>query len=1054
VHLQRPKSTPGTFFDAGPEPARKRIEAHPRRRFRMVQTRCDMRKCGADLICLQCPPSFRNPQAFPMSQRYTSFSRRHARLSMKLLFQEAHHAENLYRLILDNALDAFIAIDQEGNIIEWSAHAEDIFGWTKDAVLGIPLTETIIPPRFHAAHMAGIRRYLQTGEGRILNRRVELYARRRDGSEIPVELTVTPVHTPGRVIMFASLRDISQRKALEDEIHHQAGITRSILDSMADAVVVADPTGHLIMANPAAQRLLDLQPVENDPSQSYRDFTIYTQDGTRLAPDQMPMAAALRGENADGIVAMIKPRSLPEPVWGSANARPLIDLQGRLVGGVVVWHDITELRKQADALRRQARKLHEQASLLDLAHDAIIVRTPEDVITYWNQSAERLYKYSREEAIGQVSHTLLKARFPLPLEALRNILLEKKFWEGEVVHINKEGDELIVFSQWSLDIEDGRPYRYLETNNDITQQKQTERALRQSQEEFRLLVEAATDYAIMMIGTDGTIASWNSGAERMLGLAAAAAVGMNVSQLFTAEDRGSGEPLRELEEARNTGRSEDDRWHVRQDGTRFWATGVVTPLRNDDGSLRGYVKIMRDQTSQRLAAEQTHFLANHDGLTGLPNRVHFSNQLHSSIALSERNNVSLAVLLLDLDRFKLVNDTFGHHTGDLLLKDVALRIMSSIRETDFVARLGGDEFVIIQKDVSQPNAAETLARKLIQELGRPYFLESQEVLSGTSVGISFYPGDAKNSVELLKRADLALYRAKNAGRHTYQVYTSELFKEQVWKKDREAALRSALLNHEFELYYQPQIHLGEWKISNVEALLRWKAADMELVLPNDFLDIAEETGIIIEIGEWTLRQACEQVHKWQQQGLTDLRLSVNCSARQFNDPRFVAMIPGILDEAGISADSLELEVPEAMLAAHPEIKGHLSELRALGIRITIDNFGTGTTALADFKDFEFDVLKIDRAFVQHLPHRREDSAITSAIISLAHNLGISVVAGGVETAEQLAYLKARDCTSAQGFIFSPPVPAAKFEELMLNGSWSRINRGPSITEPVISKDLH
>jgi diguanylate cyclase (GGDEF)-like protein/PAS domain S-box-containing protein len=965
---------------------------------------------------------------------------------MKSLFQEAKQAENFYRLILDNALDAFIAIDQSGNIIEWSTQAEQTFGWTKEQVLGIPLIETVIPERFHAAHLAGLERFLAFRKGRILNKRIELYGRRCDGSEIPVELTITPIEAPGRLIMFASLRDISERKTLQEELHRQADLTRSILDSMADAVVVADPTGRLIMVNPAAQRLFDIRPAEVDPEQDYRVFSVYATDGERrLAADEYPMAKALRGEHVDGMVAVVRHEKLPDGAWVAANARPLLDGQGKLMGGVVTWRDITELRRGTEALARQARQLQEQANLLDLAHDAILVRTIDDVITYWNLSAERLYKYSRAEAVGQVSHTLLKARFPVSIDEIRAVMLETHYWEGEVVHTTKDGRELIVFSQWSLDRREGEPFRYLETNNDITLQKHTERALKQSQQDFRLLVEASTDYAIIMLDPNGKILSWNSGAERILGYQTVEAIGSHVSRIFTEEDRGNGAPLRELAEAKSTGRAEDDRWHERNDGRRFWATGVVTPLWNPDGTLRGFVKIMRDETAQRLAAEQTQFLANHDGLTGLPNRVHFSNQLHSAMAMSERTNLPLAVLLLDLDRFKLVNDTFGHHTGDLLLKEVALRIMSSLRETDVVARLGGDEFVIIQKDVSQPLAAETLARKLIQELGRPYQLEAQEVISGTSIGICFYPSDARNSVELLKRADLALYRAKNAGRHTYQVYTSELFSEQAGKQDRAIALRGALAKDEFQLYYQPQIDLDNWKISTVEALLRWQASEMELMLPNEFLDIAEESGLIVEIGEWALREACNQVHKWRMQGMSELRLSVNCSARQFSDPKFVALIPSILDDAGMDADSLELEIPEAMLAQHPEIKTQLSELRALGIRITIDNFGTGTTALADFKDFSFDVLKIDKAFVQHLPHRREDSAITSAIIDLAHNLGISVVAGGVETAEQLAYLKARDCTSAQGFIFSPPVPADEFEELMLNGSWSRINRavGPS-----------
>jgi diguanylate cyclase (GGDEF)-like protein/PAS domain S-box-containing protein len=959
---------------------------------------------------------------------------------MKLLFQEASQAENLYRLILDNALDAFIAIDPQGNILEWSAQAEAVFGWKKQQVLGKPLHETIIPPRYRPAHLAGLRRYLDSGKASVLHRRLEAMALHRDGSEIPVELSITPIETPDRTIFFASVRDISDRKLLEEEIHRHAGLTLSVLNSMADAVAVVDLQERLVMLNPAGQRLLSLKPMEISTLHPLNAIALYQADSDTLYPhEQRPLPRALRGEHVNALLARIRHEEFPNGIWVSINARPLTDSQGAMIGAVAVFQDVTELRRHEEEAAQQTRLLQEQASLLDLSQDAIFARTTDDVITYWNRSAETLYRFSRAEALGRISHELLRTRFLTPIEEIHAALHERHYWEGELIHITKDGREITVFSQWAVDFHEGLPHRYLETNTDITQQIQIERALKQSQQDFRLLVESA-EHAIMLTDPDGVIQSWNAGAERILGLSAAEAIGRPLSSLFTTEDRAMGEPLRELEEAKRTGRSEDDRWHVRRDGSRFWATGVVTPIWNDDGSLRGFAKIMRDQTEQRLADEQTRFLANHDALTGLPNRVSFSNRLHQSLALAQRNDTPMAVLLLDLDRFKYVNDTFGHHIGDLLLKDVALRILSSIRETDFVARLGGDEFVVIQTDVSQPEASETLARKLILELGRPYQLDGQEIASGTSIGIGVYPGDAKNSVELLKRADLALYRAKDAGRHTYQVYTSELFSEQAGKKSRETALRGALANHEFELHYQPQIDLATWKISSVEALLRWRATEREMILPGDFLVLAEETGLIIEIGEWALREACHQVRRWQRQGLSDLRLSVNCSARQFGDPRFVAMIPAVLRDTGVAPASLELEVPEAMLARHPEIKAQLTELRALGIRITIDNFGTGATALIDFQDFEIDVLKIDKAFVQHLPHRREDSAITSAIISLAHNLGINVVAGGVETAEQLAYLKARDCTSAQGFIFSPPVPADQFEQLLLSGSWSRINR--------------
>lgn len=840
---------------------------------------------------------------------------------MESPFQEEKQAEHLYRLIVNNALDAFIAIDEQSVILEWSARAQSMFGWSKEDVLGRMLTDTIIPERERAAHLAGMQHYLKTGEGRLINRRTEMIGCRSDGTEIPVELAVTPVPMPDRMIFFASLRDLTQAKALEEELHRQASITTAVVNNVAGSIVVADQSERLIMVNPAGQQLLNMKPVELDDKQSLDSFQLFLPDEeTPYPPELRPTRRALRGEQVDGAIAFIRHPRMPDGAWVSINARPLLDSHGVPSGAVAIFHDITELRRREAELARHARLLQE------------------------------------------------------------------------------------------------------------------------SQAELRLVMDS-TDYAIIMLDPDGTVRGWNPGAEKITGLSAQEAIGRKIAVLlFTEEDQEAGRPQQELEHAQRTGRTDDDRWHKRRDGSRFWASGVVTAVRNPDGSVRGFIKILRDLTPQRLAEEQTRFLANHDGLTGLPNRVNFSNHLHQSIALSRRNKVPLALLLLDLDRFKHVNDTFGHHTGDLLLKEVALRIVSSIRETDFVARLGGDEFIIIQSDVSQPEAAETLARKLVMELGRPYDLEGQEIFSGTSIGLCVYPADGSSPVELFKRADLALYRAKNAGRHTYQFYTHDLQSEQTGKAEREVALRGALQNGQFELYYQPQIDLEDWKISTVEALLRWNASDMEMVLPNDFLEIAEQTGVIVELGEWALREACHQVRRWQAHWLKGLRLSVNCSARQFGDPRFVATIPAILQETGLAPSSLELEVSEAMLARHPEIRQQLSELRALGIRLTIDNFGTGAVALIDLKDFGVDVLKIDKAFVQHLPHRREDAAITSTIISLAHNLGINVVAGGVETAEQLAYLKARDCTSAQGFLFSPPVSAAKLEELMLDESWSRLNR--------------
>jgi diguanylate cyclase (GGDEF)-like protein/PAS domain S-box-containing protein len=945
----------------------------------------------------------------------------------------------LYRLILDNALDAFIAIDASGRVIHWSLAAERTFGWTSGEAVGSLLTDNIVPPRYREAHRNGLERYLKTGEQRRLERRIEIQALRKDGVEIPVELSITPIGRGDELIFSAAARDISRGRALENEARRQASITTSVLDSMADAVAVADRAGNLLMINPAGRRLLNMPASRTSSGQTFRDYDLLHEDGvTRFSDGERPMARALRGESLSDVVGRVSHEGDPPGPWISANGRPLLDSSGELAGGVVVFHDITGQREREAMLTAQALALREQASLLDLTRDAVLARNLDDLITYWNGGAERLYGYSAKEAVGRRSNDLLRTTFSTPSAQIMQALATDKYWAGQLVHMTKSGKEVIVFSQWAAEMRGGEAYRYLETNTDITDRVKTERVLRQTQESYRLLVEKSTDFAIITTDVLGSIQTWNAGAENIMGLTDEEAVGHHISEIFTPEDRTTDLPKHELDNARLHGRAEDNRWHLKRDGSRFWASGVVMPLWNDDGRLRGFVKIMRDQTSQRLAEEQTHFFANHDMLTGLPNRVYFSNELHKSIVASRRSHTPLSVLLLDLDRFKTVNDTFGHHTGDLLLKEVAMRIRSTLRENDFVARLGGDEFVVIQVDVTQPRAAETLAGKLVEKLGQPYQLEGSEIVTGASVGVSTCPFDGGDVVDLLKKADLALYRAKSHGRGTWRFYQHPPTGDAGWAAEREDALRHALANNELLLYYQPQIDLDTWKISSVEALLRWKMHDVDMVLPNDFLAMAEESGIIVEIGEWALAEACRQVKRWQDRGMNGLRIAVNCSAQQFTSD-FVERMTPILRAARLPDNSLELEVRESMLTSVTGIKPQLRALRALGVRITIDNYGTGTNPLIDLRDFEVDGLKIDRAFVEHLPHRRKDSAIASAIISLAQSLGIDVSAGGVETAEQLAYLKARACTSAQGYIFSAPLPADELETLMMEGHWSRMN---------------
>ncbi|HEY0845247.1 MAG TPA: bifunctional diguanylate cyclase/phosphodiesterase, partial [Noviherbaspirillum sp.] len=387
-----------------------------------------------------------------------------------------------------------------------------------------------------------------------------------------------------------------------------------------------------------------------------------------------------------------------------------------------------------------------------------------------------------------------------------------------------------------------------------------------------------------------------------------------------------------------------------------------------------------------------------------------------------------------------INDTMGHHTGDLLLKEVGSRLSGCIRETDFVARLGGDEFVVIQTGLHNADDAAILARKIAGELSSPYRLGDVEVYSGSSIGISIFPDDAHDQAQLLQNADIAMYRAKAARRDGFEFFTKALGEHIEGRKRLEDRLRASLETQRLEVHYQPQIDLNTWRTTSVEALLRWKDPEMHSVPVSELIAIAEENGSIIDFGKWILHAVCQQARDWRKHKLPPFRIAVNLSPLQFRDPGFLDIVRNTLAEYDIEPGCIEMEITERLLVQDSGVSTSiLRSLKSMGIHISVDDFGTGYSALSYLRDFPIDVIKIDQSLVRHLPTRREDVAIASSVIGLAHKLGIKVIAEGVESSEQLAFLKAQDCTAAQGFLFQPPVSADELAHLMRHGHWSHMN---------------
>jgi len=443
--------------------------------------------------------------------------------------------------------------------------------------------------------------------------------------------------------------------------------------------------------------------------------------------------------------------------------------------------------------------------------------------------------------------------------------------------------------------------------------------------------------------------------------------------------------------------------------------------------------IVRDISESKRTQQQLHFLAHYDTLTGLPNRLLFNESLQQAQTYANRTSDTIAVMFIDLDRFKNINDTLGHGVGDKLLQQVGARISLCIRESDTVARMGGDEFAVVLVNVREERDAAVVAEKIIDALRLPFMVEDHEVFVGASIGITFYrPGQDDRDV-LLEKADVAMYHAKERGRNNYQFYSSEMDEVAYERLVMENHLRHALDRNEFILYYQPQIAVEGGCVTAVETLLRWQHPERGLVAPGEFISLLEESGLIVPVGKWVLKTSCQQGRAWYDAG-TPVRVAVNLSVRQFKHPGLVADVAEILAESGLPPELLELELTESMFmdSATGDVN-KLTQLKALGVSLAIDDFGSGASSLAYLKDFPVDTLKICQSFVLNLPHNNDDSAIASAVLGLAQAMNFTSVAEGVENAQQADFLRERRCDYFQGFLFSKPLPVDELNQL-LNGS--------------------
>ena len=463
---------------------------------------------------------------------------------------------------------------------------------------------------------------------------------------------------------------------------------------------------------------------------------------------------------------------------------------------------------------------------------------------------------------------------------------------------------------------------------------------------------------------------------------------------------------------------------IRPDGERRHICISGEPVFDEQNEFRGYRGVGQDVTQAALAEQKVQELASYDSLTGLPNRNMFLAELERLIARCQRSGAEFSVCFIDLDRFKLVNDSLGHSAGDELLRVMASRLRGALRESDLIARLGGDEFVVLIQDGGSPTDLVRLVQKLLAAIAEPVTLQACSFLVTTSIGIAQFPHDGPDSETLLQHADAAMYQAKAQGKNRFQFYTAELAEESARELALEAELRLALAREEMVLHYQPKVDIASGCMRGVEALLRWNHPQRGQVTPGEFISLAEERGLIVPLGRWVIRAACQQLRAWQQAGLEAVPVAVNLSARQFADDKLVDDLKAAVADNGISTHLLEIELTESALMSDPErAREVLYELAAAGFRLSIDDFGTGYSSLVYLKRFPAQAVKIDRSFINGLPDDTDDAAITQAVIAMSHSLGLKVVAEGVETEAQLQVLRGLGCDEAQGYLLGRPMPA-------------------------------
>jgi diguanylate cyclase (GGDEF)-like protein/PAS domain S-box-containing protein len=691
----------------------------------------------------------------------------------------------------------------------------------------------------------------------------------------------------------------------------------------------------------------------------------------------------------------------------------------------IVGEAISQSRTE-QALRKSEARLRQ---LIASTLDAVVTVDRALTVIEWNRQAEAIFGIPARTILG------LPLRVNIVPEGEMRLLraLLKRYRSGRPMRLLRRRLETTARrgngDEFPIEITLAPAGSGVDTTltafiRDISDRKRAENELASREKRFRTIVEKSWSGVVLLDG-DLRFSFAGSSTQHLIGYQDRELLGRSLFDFVHARDLdGARAVMSSVLSSPNHEASGELRF-LHKDGHYVWLEGFGQNMLHEP-SVGAIVLNYRDVSQRKQTEKQLEYRAHYDSLTGLPNRLLFRDRLVNSLAAAHRNRVGVAVMYLDVDHFKLVNDGLGHSFGDLLLADIARRLYDSLRASDTISRIGGDEFGILLPEVTNAEAVAGVARKILESLAKPFAVDGHELFVTASIGISCYPNDGDDAEELLKCADAAMYRAKELGRNQAQLFTASMNERYVRRLALEQHLHHAIEREQLELWYQPVYDRARRRIVSLEALLRWRDPTRGLVQPSDFIGLAEETGMIIPIGEWVIRTACRQLREWHDQGLETIRLAVNISAVQLQQRDLVDIVSSALEECGIAPHRLELEITESAAMQNFELTMKvLRELRALGVGIAVDDFGTGQSSLTYLKHFPIDTVKIDKEFLRDVTFDETAAAIVSYVINLAHTLQLNVVAEGVETEEQYTFLRHYACDQMQGYLFSEPLPAAE-----------------------------